>query len=214
MRGLKPGTTRDMFTRAVSEDTVEELLHYFEPKAGDVIALPPGLVHAIGKGLIVAEVQQNSDVTLRIYDYKRKGLDGVPRKLHVKEALAAIRFDGPGDEFEGDMARDTIDVSVAAKSGPLGDELLTGRYFDLNRITLPSHSLSTYLPEGETEYPILDLKFPKDPARPKVLMVLNGEGEISGCEVKTGVTGLIPATSQGISIRSNGPMTLLLATPK
>src|SRR6185436_9624267 len=84
VRGLRPGTTRDEYIRAVEEHRIKDVLHWFEPKVGDVVALPAGMVHAIGGGLVVAEIQQNSDLTFRIYDYGRMGLDGKPRKLHVQ----------------------------------------------------------------------------------------------------------------------------------
>ena len=209
VRGLKPGTTREIFARAIEEDKVETLLHYFQPKVGDVIALPPGTVHAIGKGLVVAEVQQNSDVTLRIYDYKRMGLDGRPRKLHVKEALDSIRFGAPGNEFDGDMSCDVVaSIQSNETNGVLSEDLLSGKYFSLTRLTLDSKSL-----RGTAGQSGLDYEF-KSLASPKVIMVLDGHGEISGCEVSTGMTGLIPAITKSINILLDGKMTLLLATPK
>jgi len=67
-------------------------LHRLSVKKGDIINIPAGLVHALTKGVIVAEIQQNSDTTYRLYDYDRMGLDGKPRELHIQEGLAASDF--------------------------------------------------------------------------------------------------------------------------
>lgn len=86
-----PGTTREKFACAVSENRVESLLKTVEVFAGDVINIPAGLVHAIGKGILLAEVQQNSDTTYRVYDYGRTG-----RPLHIAKALDVIDFNSVG----------------------------------------------------------------------------------------------------------------------
>jgi len=86
-----PGTTREKFAAAIADNTVESCLQTIEVSAGDVINIPAGIVHAIGKGIILAEVQQNSDTTYRVYDYGRKG-----RELHIQKALDVIDFDSAG----------------------------------------------------------------------------------------------------------------------
>ncbi|MCL1787811.1 MAG: class I mannose-6-phosphate isomerase [Defluviitaleaceae bacterium] len=91
--GLKPGVTREKLATAYKNGTVEDCLNYMTVKTGDMINIPAGLVHALTPGIVVAEVQQNSDITYRLYDYNRMGLDGKPRDLHVKEALAVSDFD-------------------------------------------------------------------------------------------------------------------------
>ena len=82
----------DEFRRRVEERTIMEVLKRYEVRPGDVFFLPPGRVHAIGAGCFVAEIQQTSDVTYRIYDYDRVGADGRKRELHVAEALEAIDY--------------------------------------------------------------------------------------------------------------------------
>ena len=72
--------------------TCENVLHHFEPKAGDCLFIPAGTVHALGAGLLVAEVQQSSDTTFRLYDWNRVGPDGKSRPLHVEQGLAVIDF--------------------------------------------------------------------------------------------------------------------------
>ena len=90
--GLQPGTTRRQLRDAIDEGQVEQLLARVEVKPGDLVPVPPGTVHAIGAGVLLAEVQQPSDTTYRVYDWGRMGLSGKPRDLHVDQALEAIHF--------------------------------------------------------------------------------------------------------------------------
>jgi len=82
----------DEFRRRVEERTIMEVLKRYEVRPGDVFFLPPGRVHAIGAGCFVAEIQQTSGVTYRIYDYARRDANGCPRELHVAQALDAIDY--------------------------------------------------------------------------------------------------------------------------
>ncbi len=94
--GLKLGVRREEFAEALASNTVEPLLHRFEAKAGDCIMIPAGTVHAIGAGVVLAEIQQMSDATFRVYDWGRVGPEGKPRQLHIAQALEATNFDtGP-----------------------------------------------------------------------------------------------------------------------
>ncbi|GAB4222968.1 MAG: class I mannose-6-phosphate isomerase [Acidobacteriota bacterium] len=93
--GLEPGTDRGAFERALARGEVARVLHAIEPRAGDAIPVPGGTVHALGAGLELVEIQQTSDVTFRLWDWGRVGLDGRPRELHVREALEVIRWDAP-----------------------------------------------------------------------------------------------------------------------
>ncbi|MEM9942162.1 MAG: type I phosphomannose isomerase catalytic subunit [Planctomycetota bacterium] len=94
--GLKQGTTREDFADAVQKGHSEELLHSFEPKKGDCVFVEAGTMHAIGEGLLVAEIQQASNTTFRVYDWGRVGDDGQPRELHIEQALKATDFNrGP-----------------------------------------------------------------------------------------------------------------------
>ena len=90
--GLKRGVTRDRFERKLKTGTVDECFHRVSVRPGDAIFLPSGRVHAAGAGLVVFEIQQNSDTTYRVFDWNRAGLDGKPRELHVAESLASINF--------------------------------------------------------------------------------------------------------------------------
>ncbi|MDJ0766410.1 MAG: class I mannose-6-phosphate isomerase [Myxococcota bacterium] len=94
--GLKPGVSKAAFAKAIDDGTTEDLLHRFAVQPGDLVYLPSGTVHAIGAGILLAEVQQSSDTTYRVFDWHRVGLDGRPRELHVKEALESISFGAVG----------------------------------------------------------------------------------------------------------------------
>jgi len=94
--GLKRGFDRHALEREVHRGTCELCLHRIEPQPGDCIFLPAGAVHALGAGMVIAEIQQASDATFRLFDWNRLGADGQPRPLHVKQALDAIDYDlGP-----------------------------------------------------------------------------------------------------------------------
>ncbi len=85
--GLKAGVDRVQLGQAVAAGEVERLLHSFHPAPGDVIFIPAGTVHALGAGLLIAEIQQASDTTFRLFDWNRLGTDGTPRPLHVQASL-------------------------------------------------------------------------------------------------------------------------------
>lgn len=90
--GLKPGVTRAAFEEALQNGTVADVVHVIEAQTGDCLFIPSGRVHAIGAGLLIYEIQQNSDTTYRVFDWNRVGLDGQPRALHVQESLESIDF--------------------------------------------------------------------------------------------------------------------------
>jgi mannose-6-phosphate isomerase len=90
--GLKRGVTRTEFEKKIRTGEVAECFHRLPVRAGDTMFLPSGRVHAIGAGLVIFEIQQNSDTTYRVFDWNRTGLDGKPRELHVAQSLASIDF--------------------------------------------------------------------------------------------------------------------------
>lgn len=90
--GLRPGTSAAELEDSVRANTLEELLVRHDLRAGEVLFIPGGLVHAIGDGALLYEVQQSSDTTFRLYDWGRVGADGRPRELHVAQALQAIDY--------------------------------------------------------------------------------------------------------------------------
>lgn len=90
--GLKEGVTQAEFTQAIDANSIPPLLNTIETNKDDSFLIESGVVHAIGAGHLILEVQQNSDTTYRVYDWNRKGLDGKPRALHRNEALKSINF--------------------------------------------------------------------------------------------------------------------------
>lgn len=90
--GFKEKISPEEYTRRVADGSITEVLARHEVKSGDVFYIPSGRVHAICGGIMLAEVQQSSDVTYRIYDYNRPGMDGKPRELHTKLAAQALDY--------------------------------------------------------------------------------------------------------------------------
>jgi mannose-6-phosphate isomerase len=90
--GLKPGVDRDRLAAAVREGRCQDLFYSFHPSPGDCVFLAAGTAHTFGNGVLVAEIQQSSDATFRLFDWNRVGPDGKPRPLHVDQALGAIDF--------------------------------------------------------------------------------------------------------------------------
>lgn len=93
--GLKDGVTKDHYLRAVEDGTVGDLLNSIPVKPGDTFFIPAGTVHAIGAGMLIAEIQQTSDVTYRVFDWNRTDKEGNPRELHTELAVDAIDFAAP-----------------------------------------------------------------------------------------------------------------------
>ena len=106
--GLRRGVTRGEFERRISDGTVADCLHRVSVKQGDVMFLPSGRVHAIGAGIVIFEIQQNSDTTYRVFDWNRLGLDGKPRELHVEQSLQCIDF----NDFEPGLALGRLEGSA------------------------------------------------------------------------------------------------------
>lgn len=91
--GIQPGTTRETMAAAIRENWLERLAVYASVKAGDALYMPAGTVHALGPGLLIYEIQQSSDLTYRLYDWGRMGLDGKPRQLHIEKGVSVSNLD-------------------------------------------------------------------------------------------------------------------------
>ncbi|WP_020617666.1 type I phosphomannose isomerase catalytic subunit [Paenibacillus daejeonensis] len=94
--GLQEGVDRAQLEQALKENRVMDCLQEVPVKAGDAFYIPAGTVHALCAGIVVAEIQQNSDTTYRVYDYDRPGLDGKLRELHVEDSLNVTAYEGAG----------------------------------------------------------------------------------------------------------------------
>ena len=173
--GLKPGVDRKVLEKHLQAGTTDQCLHAFTPKPGDCIFLPAGTVHAVGGGVVMAEVQQTSDATFRLFDWNRLGTDGKPRALHLDESLASINWQaGPVQPVVGKPLSDL-------PAGVTGEHLVSCPFFHLTRFRLTEN---VALPAG---------------AGMSIWMVLTGTAELSQAErpfcrkFTQGETVLIPA---------------------
>lgn len=108
--GLRHGISRHMFEQALGEGRIETMIHRIPVISGDSMFLPSGRLHAIGAGNLIFEIQQNSDTTYRVFDWNRKGLDGSPRELHIKQSMQSIDF----DDFEPALSSPGVEGLLAS----------------------------------------------------------------------------------------------------
>lgn len=106
--GLKHGVDRARFELALDAGEVEQVVHAVTPQRGEFMFVESGRLHALGAGLLVYEIQQNSDTTYRVFDWNRVGLDGKPRALHVEQSLRCINF----DDFEPQLKTPAVDGAM------------------------------------------------------------------------------------------------------
>jgi mannose-6-phosphate isomerase len=125
--GLLPGVGPTELRQAVTCGAVQECLHSFTPTAGDFVFLPAGTVHAVGGGVFLAEIQQTSDATFRLFDWNRVDTHGKPRPLHVEEAFASMHWDaGPVAPLKPKLQDE--------RSASCGSPMMTCRYFDVDYV--------------------------------------------------------------------------------
>lgn len=126
--GLKSGVTRQQLSTAIEAGEVESCLHRLPVKTGDCVFIPAGTVHALGEGVVLAEVQQSSDLTFRLFDWNRLGTDGKPRPLHIRESLDVIDFHrGPVEV--------ATPVQVSLENTIRRERLVACEYFCLERLS-------------------------------------------------------------------------------
>jgi mannose-6-phosphate isomerase len=106
--GLRDGVSPSDLAAGIRAGTCETLLHSFAAGPGDCIFIPAGTVHAIGAGLLVAEIQQSSDTTYRLFDWNRTGPDGRPRQLHVDAGVEAVTRTGPVSPVTRQVTQDPV----------------------------------------------------------------------------------------------------------
>lgn len=132
--GLAPGVDLPILAEALRRGRCDEVLHAFEARRGDCVFIPAGTVHAIGAGVLVAEIQQASDVTYRLHDWGRVGADGRPRALHIEAGLEAVTRFGPVEPVR--------QPAPAPRAAPRGDSgspqgtrrLVTSEYFVFDEV--------------------------------------------------------------------------------
>ena len=179
--GLKQQITPDEYKQMVENDTICDALAQYEVKEGDVFFLPAGRIHAIGSGCFLAEIQQTSDVTYRIYDYKRKDKDGNYRELHTQQAAESINYQVEKNYRTDYVAQQNRGVSLVKCP------YFNTAVYDLNEpMTIDYSELDSFV----------------------VLIGLKGEGIIKDNEgneasLEACETILIPATTETIKIEGN-----------
>jgi len=183
--GLKPGVDRHALAEAIRKGTCQQQLHCFHPQPADCVFLPAGTVHALGEGLLVAEIQQASDTTYRLFDWNRPGPDGKPRPLHVEQGLEAI-----------DYQRGPVGPSRPQPTGQSG----VSRLVACDKFTLDRWQLDCPKPAG-------------DDRRCHILCVLEGNlqvrGDPAGDPLSRGETVLLPAVLGEVEVIPDGSAVLL-----
>ena len=178
--GLKQQLTPEVYEQMVENDTITEALARYEVSEGDVFFIPAGRIHAIGAGCFVAEIQQTSDVTYRIYDYKRKDKNGNYRELHTKEAAECIDFQ------IYDNQHITYELSRNEGVQVVSCPHFTTAVYDLTEpMTLDYSELDSFV----------------------ILIAVKGQGKLI-CEdeeitFQMGDTVLLPATTQEVKVEGN-----------
>jgi mannose-6-phosphate isomerase len=127
--GLKPGVTRRTFEDAVRSTRMDALLESIPIAAGDAIYIPGGRVHALDRGSLIYEVQQNSNTTYRIYDWGRVGHDGRPRETHLAQALRVIDWKDP-------PARPASPTPLPSEPGNRRERMVASPYFTMDRLAI------------------------------------------------------------------------------
>ena len=128
--GFKHEISKEEFAQRIADNTLLEVLNAVPVHKGDVFYIPAGTIHAICRDIVIAEIQQSSNVTYRVYDYGRVGADGKPRQLHVEQAVKVTKLAPPTDDynFGGHLVRSpyfTVDQVDGGYAGDCDDESFT-----------------------------------------------------------------------------------------
>jgi mannose-6-phosphate isomerase len=193
--GLKRGFDRPAFERELNRGTGELCLNRFEPAVGDCVFIPAGLVHALGEGLLIFEIQQSSDTTYRLYDWNRVGADGTPRELHLEAGLDATDFSlGP------------VGVQRPRQTDQPGrTRLVECDKFILDRLEVGADANHTAANDNAAIEIGGDDRF-------HLLAVVQGsclvEGDHSGSPLSKGDTILLPASLGPVAVKPSGSVAL------
>ena len=186
--GLKRGVTREDFERKLRDRMVADCLHRVTVRPGDAMFLPSGRIHAIGAGLVIFEIQQNSDTTYRLFDWNRAGLDSKPRELHLAKSLASIDF----KDFEPMPVESVFSGDDLVKLRPLvRDPLFTVEAIQIAAGAVMSHK----------------------PRTMQIIACVSGNVRVEGDSVTierlAGELCLVPASLPTATLRAQTPATFL-----
>lgn len=188
--GVKKGTTPEKFRAGIKNGNLEQYLHEIPASVGAHLCVPAGSLHAICEGIVLAEIQQNSDTTYRVYDWNRTGTDGKPRELHVDKALDVINF----NQVEPNFAEPAL---VSNKNGILTTLLCQNEYFCTERLDMEAGSIYSGDCDGSTL---------------EIWGILQGEAALGTMLLEPIQFILLPAQMGEFSITAKENTTLLRAT--
>ena len=193
LSGLTQEITPDEYEERVRDKSITDVLASHEIHPGDVFFLPAGRIHAIGAGAFVAEIQQTSDITYRIYDYGRLGLDGKPRELHIEQAREAIDYTVyPDYKTSYSPVRNAETPLVSCK-------YFTTTLFDMDK------PCSKNLSALDSFVVVMCV------GGNGVLVDNEGDGSVHRMEIRQGETLLVPATSSTVEFHPDGAMTCFVS---
>lgn len=182
--GLKEGVDKEAFVKAFREDKVTTVLNKVKVKKGDVMNIPAGFIHAIGAGVLLYEIQQNSDTTYRVYDWERAGLNGEKRELHIEKSLDVI-------DFKQKHKAEIITGTKTQEEGYYRVQYIQNEYFVLEKISI------------KTNY-----KAHKNTNNFELFMCINGEANVScmsnKVHVEMGDSFMVPACIEEYTITGTG----------
>lgn len=127
--GLKESVTKEQFAGDIERGRLEQDLGILPVEEGDIINIPAGMIHAVQEGIIIAEIQQNSDTVYRVYDWNRLGADGKPRHLHIEKALDVI-------DFQGKLKTGKVQGLSITKDGNTSTYYIANDFFAVEKLEL------------------------------------------------------------------------------
>jgi len=125
--GFSTPMNKQLLKKHLDDNTIEDILHFVPVKSGDAVYIPSGRVHAIGKGILLAEIQQSSDITYRLYDYNRPNENGKLRPLHIKDALDAIHYNNTENALISYLKQQNSTNNI------ISTPFFTSNFMDLNK---------------------------------------------------------------------------------
>ncbi|MDX1944517.1 MAG: type I phosphomannose isomerase catalytic subunit [Pirellulaceae bacterium] len=183
--GLIPGLDRASLAREIAAGRTEQCLASIEPRPGDCLFIPAGTVHALGAGLLVAEIQQASDTTYRLFDWNRVGADGRPRPLHIEPGLAVIDY----------AATRVVPQTPQPTERPHVERLVACDKFVLDRWRIGRSGAGRQTLGGDGRFHIVS--------------VLAGEARLADLELARGQTVLLPASVGAVNLNAAAGVELL-----
>ena len=178
--GFNRTVEKEEYVKSLEENTLLDLMNYEEVKEGDTFFINTGKIHAIGAGVMLAEIQQTSDITYRVFDFNRRDTDGNLRELHTEMALDAMDYE----------RKDDFRVTYPKKNNT-HNTMVDSPYFKTNYLNI-EETMNVDLSERDSF---------------TIYMCVGGQASITNSEgrttLKRGETVLVPASSNSVKIETN-----------